>query len=106
MISTSGLSLSLLGSSLVPKIFGSSFLGGKLSSITFYDPSNIFSISSDVKCLLTSSTFSLASCSSRLLCSARLTCNVSYKIISSALSTVGSGAGGVRRVDFLSGRRK
>ncbi|GKF29912.1 putative reverse transcriptase domain-containing protein, partial [Tanacetum coccineum] len=51
-------------------------------------------------------TFSLASCSSRLLCSARLTCNVSCKIISSALSTVGTGAGGVRRVDLLLGRRK
>ncbi|GKG28838.1 hypothetical protein Tco_0416203, partial [Tanacetum coccineum] len=87
-------------------IFSSSFIGDKLSSITFFDPSIIFSISSDAKCLLTSSTFSQASCSSRLLSSARLTCNVSCKIISSALSTVGTGAGGVRRVDLLLGRRK
>ncbi|GKG53616.1 hypothetical protein Tco_0555016, partial [Tanacetum coccineum] len=35
-----------------------------------------------------------------------LTCGESYKIISSALSTVRTGASGVRRVDVLSGRRK
>ncbi|GJX14149.1 hypothetical protein Tco_0205907 [Tanacetum coccineum] len=79
----------------------------KLSSITFSEL-HIFSISSDANVLVkpVSYIFSSFLALSTLLLKQGLTCMYLCKIISSALSTVDTGAGGVRRVDFLSGRRK